>query len=118
MKARITTVLVALALLAAAPMAQAKSISRIIAEMGLSPADFEVLNATSNALLKSGTPNVGKERSWVNEDTGSKGTVRVRDVRDNCVHLQNFVQPAGEDTAREIRTRRCRDANGNWILTP
>lgn len=98
--------------------AQAKPLSRIISEMGLSPADFEVVNAVANQLLSGGTPSVGQEESWLNEDTGSKGTIRVRDVRDNCVHLQHFIQPEGQETTREVRTRRCRDASGNWILTP
>jgi len=98
--------------------AQAKPLSRIIAEMGLSPADFQVLDATSTALLSGGTPSVGQERNWKNAQTGSKGTIRVRDVRGNCVHLQHFIQAEGSDQTREIRTRRCRDAGGNWIMTP
>ncbi len=118
MKAWISAALIVFTVLGATSGVQAKSISRIIAEMGLSPEDFQVLSDMSDALLKSGTPSVGKERSWINETSGSKGTIRVRDVRENCVHLQHFVQPAGADASREIRTRRCRDANGNWILTP
>ncbi|MGI9368601.1 MAG: hypothetical protein ACR2O2_07155 [Ruegeria sp.] len=118
MKAWISTVLIVFTVFGSASGAQAKSISRIIAEMGLSPEDFQVVSDASDALLKSGTPSVGKERAWSNESTGSKGTVRIRDVRQNCAHLQHFVQPAGADASREIRTRRCRDANGNWILTP
>lgn len=96
----------------------AKPLSRIIAEMGLSPADFEVVNATANSLLSSGAPSTGQERAWTNAETGSKGTVRVQGVQGNCVQLQHIVQPAGEDTTRDIRTRRCNDGNGNWILTP
>ncbi|MDA7967251.1 hypothetical protein [Ruegeria sp.] len=118
MKARNIFTLLTLAAIATAGAVQAKSLSRIIAEMGLSPADFEVVSATSNAMLSSGTPSVGQERSWVNEDTGSKGTIRVRAVEGNCVSLQHFVQPAGAEETREIRTRRCKDASGNWILTP
>jgi surface antigen len=118
MKAWISSTLLAVAMLGSAPIAQAQTISRIIADMGLSPADFEILSATSAAMLADGTPRVGEESTWVNDDTGSKGTVRVRDVRDNCVHLQHFIQPEGADQTREVRTRRCRDAGGNWILTP
>ncbi|WP_170334085.1 hypothetical protein [Ruegeria arenilitoris] len=118
MKAWVSSALIAMMLLGTGAVAQAKSLSRIIAEMGLSPADFEVLNAASNSLLTTGTPSVGQERSWVNDQTGSKGTIRVRDIRDNCVHLQHFIQPEGADKTREIRTRRCKDASGNWILTP
>ncbi|MCA0927795.1 hypothetical protein [Ruegeria profundi] len=118
MTARILSTLVAICVLATASTGQAKPLSRIIAEMGLTPADFNVLNAASTAMLSGSTPQVGEERVWTNDETGSKGTIRVRDVRDNCVHLQHIIQPEGADQPREVRTRRCRDASGNWILTP
>lgn len=118
MKAWISPLIAVAVLIGASSIAQAKPLSRIIAEMGLSPADFNVVNATTNAMLADGMPQVGTERSWSNEETGSKGTIRVRDVRDNCVHFQYFIKPAGADQAREIRTRNCRDASGNWFLTP
>lgn len=118
MKARISFAVVVLSVAGFAIAAQAKPISRIIAEMGLSPADFEVLNAASDSLFASGVPSNGAERSWVNEDTGSKGTIRVNGVDGNCVRLQHFIQPEGGDQTREVRTRRCKDAEGNWVLAP
>ncbi|WP_170332853.1 hypothetical protein [Ruegeria arenilitoris] len=118
MKAWISSTLAAVIVLGAVTVAQAKPLSRIISEMGLTPADFEVVNATADAMLAGATPRIGEERNWANDATGSKGTIRVRDVRDNCVHLQHFIQPEGSDQTREVRTRRCRDAGGNWILTP
>ncbi|WP_254429183.1 MULTISPECIES: hypothetical protein [unclassified Ruegeria] len=96
----------------------AKPLSRIIAEMGLSPADFNVVNATADSMLENGAPPVGTERNWTSQDSGSKGTIRVRDVRDNCVHFQHLIQPEGTEQVREVRTRRCQDAGGAWILTP
>ena len=80
--------------------------------------DYQVLDATTSSMLAGGTPSVGQERNWVNEKTGTKGTVRIRDVKDNCVHFQHFVQPSGAAPNPEIRTRQCKDASGNWILTP
>ncbi len=118
MNATFFTAVAACGILLMNTVVEAKPLSRIIAEMGLSPADFEVVNAASNALLTSGTPSVGQERSWKNNDTGSKGTIRVRSVQGNCVGLQHVIQPEGGDQSREIRTRRCNDGNGNWILTP
>ncbi|WP_298849822.1 hypothetical protein [uncultured Ruegeria sp.] len=118
MKAKILTAIAACGVLLMTNVAEAKPLSRIIAEMGLSPADFEVVNAASNALLTSGTPSVGQKQSWKNDDTGSKGTIRVRNVQGSCVSLQHVIQPDGGDQSREIRTRRCNDGNGNWILTP
>ena len=118
MRAWIPQILAAALLIGAGSFVQAKPLSRIIAEMGLSPEDYNVLNATTNAMLADGAPSVGTERDWSNSETGSKGTVRVREVRDNCVHLQHFIVPAGAEQSREVRTRNCRDAGGNWILTP
>ncbi len=116
MKARISLVLAAVVLTVGA--VQAKPLSRIIAEMGLSPQDFEVLSAASTALLTSGAPAVGQERAWTNDATGSKGTVRIAAVQGNCVSLQHSVEPGGDEQNRQIRTRRCKDASGNWLLTP
>ncbi|WP_281973828.1 hypothetical protein [Ruegeria faecimaris] len=96
----------------------AKPLSRIIAESGLSPDDFTLLSATTDTMLGSGLPQVGAESEWISTKTGAKGTVRVREVRDNCVHLQHFIRPPSSEQTREIRTRRCQDANGNWIFTP
>ncbi|WP_037311988.1 hypothetical protein [Ruegeria halocynthiae] len=118
MKAWISSTVVAAALLGLAAVTQAKPLSRIIAETGLSPADFNIVAATADAMLAGGTPQVGTESTWHSDETGSKGTIRVGEVRDNCVQLQHFIQPAGADETREIRTRRCRDAAGNWVLTP
>lgn len=118
MTARISIALVTALILGAGGVVQAKPISRIIAEMGLSPADFEVVNATSNAMLSAGKPTVGQERSWVSEDTGSKGTIRVQSVQGNCVTLKHTIQPEGTGQSREIGTRRCRTADGNWLLAP
>ncbi|NVO57141.1 hypothetical protein HW561_15210 [Rhodobacteraceae bacterium B1Z28] len=118
MKARISFALAVLSIAGFVEVAAAKPLSRIIAEMGLSPADFEVVNAVSTTLLSNGTPSVGQEQSWMNAETGSQGTVRVNGVQDNCVQLQHFIQPEGADDTREIRTQRCKDASGNWIMTP
>ncbi|WP_170426747.1 hypothetical protein [Ruegeria arenilitoris] len=118
MKAWISPLFAAAILVGAGSLAQAKPISRIIAEMGLTPEDFSVVNATTTEILAGGMPQVGTERNWSNADTGSKGTVRVREVRDNCVHFQHFIQPAGAEQPREVRTRNCRDASGNWVLAP
>lgn len=115
---RMTTFLSALILFSVSSVTDAKPLSRIIAEMGLSPADYEVLSATTSEMLSGGAPGVGQERNWFNETTGTKGTVRVRDVQGNCVHFQHFVQPADAAPNPEIRTRQCQDASGNWILTP
>ncbi|TMV07659.1 hypothetical protein FGK63_09325 [Ruegeria sediminis] len=118
MKAWVCTVLVTAALFFSGSEGQAKPLSRMVAELGLSPADFEMQNAAAASLFAKGRPLVGQEASWSNPDTGSKGTVRVREMQEDCAHLQHFVVSGKTGQTREIRTRRCLDAGGNWILTP
>jgi len=111
------TILIVCATLAS-PMAQAKTISRIIAESGLSPEDFDVMTATSEDLLSRDAPQIGREAEWINQDTGSRGTVRIGDVGQNCVTLLHFLRPAGATETRRISTRRCQDESGKWVLAP
>ena len=118
MKKWICTTLVVMTIAVTAPVAQAKSLSRMVAELGLSPADFEIMGTAANSLFAGGRPSTGQEVAWANDDTGAKGTVRVREMRDNCAQLQYVFTPGGADASREIRTRRCLDANGKWVLTP
>ncbi len=118
MKRWLVFALVVPLMLGSGGVATGKPLSRIIAEMGLSPADFEVVNVAANTLLAQGAPSVGQERKWTNPDTGSEGTVRVQAVEGNCVILQHVIDPEGKGQTRDIRTRRCRDADGNWFMAP
>ena len=118
MKARIIFVLSILGTMGFGMTASAKPLSRIIAEMGLSPSDFEVASKTSRALLTDGTPSVGKEMGWANGQTGSQGTIRIIAVEGNCVRLEHDIQPQGEEASRGVRTRQCKDAEGNWVMAP
>ncbi len=101
-----------------AHVASAKSLSRIISEIGLTPDDYKVMQATVDQLFANGIPSVGRQLSWNNPDSGSKGTVKLRARQGSCVYLQHFVFPKAATQSREIRTRWCQDANGTWLLTP
>ncbi len=118
MKARVFFALALLSMAGVTTTVSAKPLSRIIAEMGLSPADFEVANKASRSLLTDGTPSVGKEIGWSNGETGSKGTIRIDAVEGNCVRLQHDIQPEGKEASRGVRTRQCKDAGGNWVMAP
>ncbi len=118
MKHLISIVFLSAALAVGAHGVQAKSLSRIISEIGLTPDDYKVMQNTVDQLFVNGVPNVGRQLSWNNPDSGSKGTVKLRAQQGNCVYLQHFVRPKGASASREIRTRWCQDANGTWLLTP
>ena len=118
MKYLISIVFLSAILGVGAQSVQAKPLSRIIREIGLTPDDYEVMQTTVDQLFANGVPSVGRQLSWNNPDSGSKGTVKLRARRDSCVYLQHFVFPQGAPQSREIRTRWCQDANGTWLLTP
>lgn len=96
----------------------AKPLSRIIAETGLSPEDFSMMSEASSQLVVNGQPVVGRRVSWSNPDSGSKGSVRLQAMRGECGYVQHITYPGGGDRPFEIRARLCRDANGDWILVP
>lgn len=98
--------------------AVAKPLSRIIRNIGLSPDDFAKMNAAAASLYQTQTPRVGRQVSWSNPETRSKGLVKLAAIRGNCVHLQHFVYVAGDTRPLEIRSRLCQTADGTWVLQP
>jgi hypothetical protein len=98
--------------------ASAQTLSRMIADTGLTPDDFTILSDTARRLYDMPNPQPGPAVSWTNPESGSQGTVRLAAMRDGCAYLLHVVQAAGGSAPREIKLRRCRDANGKWVLTP
>lgn len=96
----------------------AKPLSRIIRDIGLTPNDFTMLSAAGESLYATSSPRPGKVVTWSNPESKSHGTAKLAAMRDNCAYLQHFVFPKGVETSREIRTRRCRNSDGKWVLQP
>ncbi len=112
-------IVVALALaFGSAGNVEAKSLSRIVASVGLAPEDFNILSETARKLYDIPNPQPGKIATWTNPDSGSHGRVRLAAVRKNCVFIQHFVYPKGDTTATELRTQICKSADGRWLLHP
>lgn len=101
--------------IAVAGVAQAQSLGQIAARTGLSPDDFALLSAASESLYVAQTPRVGASQSWKSDKTGSSGTTRVTEVKDNCVRLEHSVTPAGA-APRVVRGHRCKSADGRWLM--
>lgn len=101
-----------------AAAADAKPLSRIIAEIGLSPEDFQLMGAASRQLVVDDRPVVGREATWENAGTDSRGAVRVDAVQGECAVLHHTIHPAGAAQAKLIGTRLCKGADGGWMLTP
>lgn len=114
----LATLLFALSLLGgAAPVAVAKPLSKILAQSGMSPQDFDMMAAAERSLYETSAPKAGKTASWANPETGSNGTVRVDAVQGNCVDLQSRVIPKGTGEEVTLKTRMCKSAEGKWLLT-
>lgn len=95
----------------------AQSLSRMIAETGLTPQDFDILSDTARGLYETSTPVAGRTASWSNPESGSKGQVRLTAVEGNCVDIQHLVRAKAATKDREIRSRRCKDASGKWLMS-
>ena len=107
------------AAVAVSPMAAtAQSISRILSNSGLSPEDFNLMGAAGRSLYDTAQPRVGQTAAWENPATKSHGTVELSHWANNCAGLRHLFHARGAETARDIRTRYCKTAEGKWVLQP
>ncbi|MCL6283848.1 hypothetical protein M3P21_09935 [Ruegeria sp. 2012CJ41-6] len=118
MKQIILTLCLSFALVGLAAQSQAKPLSRIIAESGLSPEDFQLMQQAMGQLVVNGVPQVGKTVAWDNPATKSSGSVTLQEMRDNCGFLQQLAHPKGAEQPVQIRSRMCQQADGKWLLVP
>ncbi|MBJ6371325.1 hypothetical protein [Sedimentitalea arenosa] len=110
--------LCALLILSVAPQAGfAKPLSKIVAQAGLSPEDFKIMSATEDALIAP-APKAGRNATWDNPESGSKGIVEVTSVRDGCAYIRHVFHPKGRDASEELKFRKCKASDGVWRLTP
>lgn len=106
-------VIVGIAALAlAAPMASAKSLSKIMGESGLSPEDMTAMGAASASLYKDTTP--GASARWKNDATKSYGTVKIKSYDGTCVVLDHAIHAKGAAQARPFVNKHCKNAQGHW----
>jgi surface antigen len=109
----------AAALALTATSVTAQPLSRMLANSGLSPEDFDVMGNYAATLYERGTPRAGSKASWKNAESGASGTVTLEKFEGNCASLLHEAQSA-RDNARpvQIRTRRCKNTDGVWVMTP
>lgn len=98
--------------------ADAKSLSRILAETGLSSEDFDLMGQYAASLYEKGTPKQGASAQWSNDTSGASGTVTLDGVQDNCVAIRHEAMADSKDKPVLIHTRRCKNADGIWVLQP
>jgi surface antigen len=107
------------AFLAVAPTpVMAKSLSRIIADSGLSPQDFDMMRTAEHTLYATASPKVGKTANWDNPQSGSRGSVKLDSMQSGCAMLHHVVYPKGRPQALELRNRMCKSSDGRWLVTP
>lgn len=98
--------------------ADAKPLGRILAETGLSSEDFDLMGQYAAGLYERGSPKIGASRKWTNVESGASGTVTLGAVTGNCVSLRHEATAGGKDKPVLIHTRRCKNADGIWVLQP
>jgi hypothetical protein len=89
-------------------------------DTGLSGEDAERAGRTAATLYQGRTPRAGDEAVWKSDRTTSEGSVRVIEVDDqnNCIVLAHRFRASASARYQTLRFRRCRDAAGNWVLSP
>lgn len=106
-------------LLSAAPApVLAKSLAKIIADSGLTPADFDLMWATEATLYKTAHPTPGKTASWENPQSGAKGSVTLDKMQSNCAYLRHVVVAKDRNTPLDLHNRMCRSSDGQGRVAP
>lgn len=116
MKNLLLAVLICVALVLTCSTSDAKPISKILSESGLTPEDFTIMSEQTATLYTNVAPRKGATIQWKNDVSRSYGLAELVSVQANCVYLRHLVHPKGIQTAREIRMRRCKTSDGAWIL--
>ena len=98
--------------------AEAKSLSRILSETGLSSEDFDMMGQYAAWLYDRSAPRAGSKAQWANDSSGAAGTVTLDAVSGNCVSLRHEATAGGRKKPVLIHTRRCKNADGIWVLQP
>lgn len=101
----------------AAP-AHAQGVARIVGNTGLSPEDLAIMGENARQLYDVANPQVGRSIDWSNPTSKSHGTTTLAGMSNGCASIQQVTHPKGQTQPLTIRTRFCRDANGNWVLQP
>lgn len=118
MKVPLTFIAASVLALSLTASVSAKSLSRMVAETGLSPEDFNILTETARPLYETASPRAGATASWDNPDSGNRGVVRLDSLSGGCAVLTHQVYAKGATEPRAIRSRRCKSAEGKWLLAP
>lgn len=102
----------------AATGVQSQTLSKMIADTGMSPDDFTMMEAAARGLYAERAPRAGASADWSNPDSGTHGHVVLSAVDGDCVTIRHQVNVKGAAEARKLSARRCRDDQGKWLLQP
>jgi hypothetical protein len=89
-------------------------------DTGLSGEDADLAGRTAATLYQGRMPRTGDEAAWKSDRTTSEGSVRVIEVDEQnaCIVLAHRIRASASARYQTLRFRRCRDAAGNWVLSP
>lgn len=98
--------------------APAKSISRMVRDVGLTPQDWRIMRDAAQSLYVGTTPRQGAEIKWSNVETGASGTSSITEIRGKCVLLRHEVHGTQPRSPRFLVVQRCKTGDGVWVLMP
>lgn len=103
-------------LLATPQELNAKSLSKMIEDLGIPGADLSLMENVARDLYTNRPPRAGRSATWSNPDTGSLGKVTIREWDGRCAQLLHVVQVEAKPDPISLRTWRCRSSSGKWLL--
>jgi len=96
--------------------AGASSLVDLVANSGISPDDFAMMETEARQLYQP-VQVVGTKRDWANTGTGAEGSVTLRQVSGGCVELYHLWRGKGAPRDIAYRVWRCRAPDGRWLLS-
>ncbi|SLN09514.1 hypothetical protein PEL8287_00007 [Roseovarius litorisediminis] len=96
---------------------QAQGLARMLDESGIEPESLAIMQDTAKSLYTANGKAIGDNKKWTNEKTGTAGRVEIVDLKNNCVQLFHRVEAGRSGKVTELRTWRCRTANGDWQMS-
>jgi len=118
LQTRLPLLIALISLIGLTPLiAYSETLARRLSKSGIKPEDVTLMQENASLLYTAQTKSIGDVREWTNPKTGTTGTVRIADLKDNCVQLSHQVLMVRPQ--KEVRSTvwRCLTASGDWQLT-
>lgn len=102
----------------AAPSLGAAQFGHFFNDAKMTPEDIDRASQAAETLYTKSEVQAGDQAQWTNPENGHTGVIDVLEVEDGpCVTLRHIASTVAHDDIRYY-VRRCKEANGDWVLSP